>query len=54
MSKIKIVPHPMAAGAMAVRELICTGNNVTEMGHYSSSSPPSPALKRVKYPFTAG
>ena len=41
---------------VAGSEATCTGNDVTEVGYCSSSSPPSPslALKRAGYPFPAG
>jgi len=47
----------MAVGEVALKEPICIDNSVTEVGCHSSSSvpfSPSPALKRVRYPFTAG
>jgi len=45
----------MIAGG-EVREQTCTGNGVTEVGRLSSFSLPSPpqALKRFRYPYTAG
>jgi len=46
----------IADGEVAVREVTCTGDGVTRVGHHPSSSWPSlfPVLKRVEYPFTAG
>jgi len=41
-------------GDAAIGKSTCTGNGVTEVGCYSSSSPhlPSLTLKRVEYQFT--
>jgi len=48
--------HNGRVGELAAREPTCTGNRVTEVGHYPASSPPSPSpgLKRVRYPLSVG
>ena len=54
---MKVDPYLLMTNEnVAVDEPTCTGNGVTEIRRHSSSSPPSPspALKRVRYPLTAG